>query len=160
MLAMDQETLLSAPTVLVTAQSIFISHAFVGGILIGTGALILLAGIGRVAGISGIIGGLLKFPKGDMAWRIAFLVGLVGGGFVIRELYPNTQPPIFFMPMSYYVIAGLLVGFGTQWGSGCTSGHGVCGLARFSLRSLVAVVTFMLTGMLTVYFFHHSGGTP
>ncbi len=135
-----------------------IDHSFVGGVLIGVAALILLAGIGRVAGVSGILGGLLKPMSGDVAWRAAFLFGLIGGAFLIREFYPYTQPPFFFMPIGYYVVAGFLVGFGTRWGGGCTSGHGVCGLPRLSLRSLVAVMTFMGSAMLTVYFFHRSGG--
>ncbi len=136
-----------------------INHSFVGGVLIGTAALILLSGIGRIAGVSGIVGGLLKRqPRHEFDWRLAFLFGLIGGGFLIRQVYPYTQPPFFFMPITYYVIAGFLVGFGTQWGSGCTSGHGVCGLSRLSVRSLVAVITFMTTAMLTVYFFHRSGG--
>ena len=109
---------------------------------------------GRIAGISGIVGGLLNPKKGDILWRIAFVAGLV--------LSPLIFGLVFFMPKvqieaSYplLIVAGLLVGIGTRYGSGCTSGHGVCGLSRRSPRSIVATLAFMLAGFVTVYIIRH-----
>jgi uncharacterized membrane protein YedE/YeeE len=131
-------------------------HPFVqsvlGGTLIGLASWLLLASLGRVAGISGIAAGALfpvKPPQGDTGWRWAFLLGLIVGGAVIAGLL---HPPVTAMrPYGLLVIAGLLVGFGTVLGSGCTSGHGVCGIGRRSARSLLATLTFMASGALTVY---------
>lgn len=122
--------------------------AAVGGVLIGGSAALLMLTQGRIAGISGILGGMLPPMAADRDWRAAFLFGLLGAGIVGAVIAPQAigasvrSAPIL-------VIAGLLVGIGTRLGSGCTSGHGVCGLARLSPRSLVAVVTFMATGALT-----------
>lgn len=127
-------------------------QAAAGGVLIGLASWLLLASLGRVAGISGIAAGALVPSKGvsteETAWRWAFLVGLVGVGAVVA----NTMhvPVITARPYALLAAAGLLVGFGTVLGSGCTSGHGVCGLGRRSVRSLVATLVFMGAGMVTV----------
>ena len=129
----------------------FISAA-VGGALIGVSATIMLLGVGRVAGISGILGGaLIPGPPatgedGDRSWRWAFLAGLLLGGLALRLLAPATVSAISPAPLSLVVVAGLLVGVGTQLGNGCTSGHGVCGMSRLAPRSMAATITFMLTG--------------
>jgi uncharacterized membrane protein YedE/YeeE len=125
-----------------------------GGLLIGLAAVWLLAVNGRVAGISTILHGLVVQPKGDRAWRSAFIAGLVGAGFLwIYFVGPNPVREGF--GLGWAAAAGLLVGYGTRIGNGCTSGHGVCGLGRRSLRSLVAVCVFMATGMATVFVVRH-----
>lgn len=127
-------------------------QASLGGLLIGLASWLLLASLGRVAGISGIAAGALSPAKGaaaeETAWRWAFLVGLVGMGAVTTS-YMHV-PVIAARPYTLLVIAGLLVGFGTVLGSGCTSGHGVCGIGRRSVRSLVATLVFMGAGIATV----------
>jgi len=122
-----------------------------GGMLIGLSAALLLWGNGRVAGISGILGGI---RRGDALWRIAFLLAMGAGGMTTVGLLDKPLPAPDASPL-LLISAGLLVGFGTRLGSGCTSGHGVCGLARFSIRSLVAVMVFMATAMLTVFLVRH-----
>jgi uncharacterized protein len=124
--------------------------ALIGGILIGLAATVLLVGSGRVAGISGILGGLLLPTRGDRQWRALFIVGLLIAGGVAAWLAPER---IGASPRSLPVLAlaGLLVGVGTRLGNGCTSGHGVCGLSRFSPRSLAATLTFIAVGMIVVY---------
>jgi uncharacterized protein len=132
------------------------AHPFVqaamGGVMIGLASWLLLASLGRVAGISGIAAGVLSPAKGmtadETTWRWAFLLGLVGMGAVVAN-YMHV-PVIAARPYTLLVIAGLLVGFGTVLGSGCTSGHGVCGMGRRSLRSLVATLVFMGAGIATV----------
>lgn len=121
--------------------------ALLGGALIGIAASIFLVFTGRVAGISGVLGGLLVPKAGEVEWRIAFVVGLAMGGLGALLLHPDA---IAGSPRSLALVAvaGLLVGAGTRIGNGCTSGHGVCGLSRFSQRSLVATLTFMATGVL------------
>lgn len=119
-----------------------------GGILIGLASWLMLAGLGRVTGISGIVSGALGEPGRASVWRWAFLAGLVGGGALAVMWFP--VPLLAARSPVLLGLAGLLVGFGTVLGSGCTSGHGVCGLGRRSLRSLVAVLVFMSTGFLTV----------
>jgi uncharacterized protein len=123
-----------------------------GGLLIGLASWSLLASIGRVAGISGIVAGMLVPEKNSTAsewlWRFAFVLGLVIAGATAAALFQT--PSIATRPYPILMIAGLLVGFGTVLGSGCTSGHGVCGLGRKSARSLVATITFMGAGALTV----------
>lgn len=132
-----------------------------GGALIGTSALLLLWLYGRIAGVSGIVGGLLAAPRGDRAWRVAFLGGLLLGGLVLRSFAPATLPTTLPDRWSVLVIAGALVGFGAGRANGCTSGHGVCGLGRRSLRSLVAVATFLTTGALTAQLLRPMlGGSP
>ncbi|MBK9369381.1 MAG: YeeE/YedE family protein [Deltaproteobacteria bacterium] len=123
--------------------------ALFGGALIGLSAGGMLLLHGRVAGISGIVGGLLHPKPGDVRWRAAFVLGLLTAGLVSLLSGVDTFPYTLDRAPWMVGLAGLLVGFGTRLGNGCTSGHGVCGLARFSQRSLVAVVTFMATGMIT-----------
>ncbi len=116
-----------------------------GGALIGASASLLLMGEGRVAGISGIVAGLLA-----ERWRALFVVGLVAGGVLMRIFLPlSFGEAVVSLPLA--IAAGLLVGVGTKLGSGCTSGHGVCGISRFSKRSIVATLTFMATGILTTF---------
>lgn len=129
--------------------------AAIGGALIGLAAALLLLLNGRIAGIAGIAGGLLPPRARDIAWRLLFIAGLVLGALAHR-LY--TGAPIGFaeaQPLGWYAVAGLLVGFGTRLGSGCTSGHGICGLARLSPRSIVSVCVFMASAMLTVFVMRH-----
>jgi uncharacterized membrane protein YedE/YeeE len=122
--------------------------ALLGGALIGSGSALLLLTHGRIAGISGIAGGLVHRATSDRAWRLAFVAGLLAvGGVAGRVLPAAIGAPV--RPLAAIAIAGLLVGFGTRLGNGCTSGHGVCGLSRLSVRSLVAVATFMTTGAIT-----------
>ena len=125
-----------------------------GGLMIGLGAALLLIFTGRIAGISGIMGGLLTPAKGDVSWRLAFLLGLVASPVVFSLIH--SLPPVH-IEASYptVIVAGLLVGIGTRYGSGCTSGHGVCGLSRRSPRSLVATAAFMAAGFVTVYIVRH-----
>jgi uncharacterized membrane protein YedE/YeeE len=120
--------------------------ALVGGALIGLSASLLLASHGRVAGISGIWGGLLQRPPGDFEWRLLFVGGLVVGAVLVALLAPGAIQAPLDRPLLLVAAAGLLVGVGTRLGNGCTSGHGVCGLSRLSPRSAVAVVTFMALG--------------
>lgn len=126
-----------------------------GGVLIGTASVLLLALTGRIAGISGILGGLVTLAAaGDRAWRLAFLAGLAAGAAAYAAL-TGRFPMTLQAQGAGLVIAGLLVGAGTRLGGGCTSGHGICGLARRSLRSLVATLTFIGAGMLTVFVTRH-----
>ena len=130
--------------------------ALAGGVLIGLSATVLLWLNGRVAGVSGILNGVL-FPAADeVAWRAAFLAALIVSAGLYMALVPGAPLPRSEFSRSGLLLAGLLVGFGTRMGSGCTSGHGVCGLGRLSLRSLVAVLTFMATAMLTTYVVRHA----
>lgn len=126
-----------------------------GGVLIGAAASLLLLATGRIAGISGILGSALRPQCPDRAWRVLFLAGLPLGALVAAALGGSFSPPEMAAPAPVLALAGLLVGFGTQLGSGCTSGHGVCGLARRSKRSLVATLTFMFTGAVTVFVVRH-----
>ena len=124
-------------------------HGLIGGMLIGLGAVILYWLNGRIMGVSGITSRLLGKPDKDFWWRLAFVLGLVLGGFIYQMRYPVTV--VVNASGWCLIIAGLLVGFGTVIGNGCTSGHGVCGMARLSKRSIVATLVFMATGILTVY---------
>jgi uncharacterized membrane protein YedE/YeeE len=123
--------------------------ALAGGVLIGVAATLLWWGLGRVAGISGIVSGLWSRERGDVAWRLAFLAGLVAVGVVAAWLAPASLAGIEARGPAAMLVAGVIVGVGTRLGNGCTAGHGVCGLSRGSLRSLVATMTFMATGVLT-----------
>jgi uncharacterized membrane protein YedE/YeeE len=125
-----------------------------GGLMIGMASVLFLVLNGRIAGISGILGGLLKPIRGDITWRVAFVVGLVLSPFVFSIAAPLPQA---HAEASYPVLimAGMLVGIGTRYGSGCTSGHGVCGLSRRSPRSMVATTAFMFAGFVTVYVVRH-----
>ncbi|HHR5902046.1 TPA: YeeE/YedE family protein [Providencia alcalifaciens] len=130
--------------------------AAIGGILIGLAAAILLILNGRIAGISGILAGVLKPVKGDTAWKLAFIIGILVAPLLFTafvyapEVTITTSTPLL-------IVAGLLVGFGTRLGGGCTSGHGICGMARFSRRSIIAVVIFMLVAFITVAVINHFG---
>jgi uncharacterized membrane protein YedE/YeeE len=125
-----------------------------GGLLIGLGAAVLLLANGRVAGISGIAGGLLRPARGDIGWRLAFLLGLFAAPMLWLALQAMPPVQIDHSP-ALLTVAGLLVGLGTRFGNGCTSGHGVCGIARLSPRSLAATACFMLAGFFTVYLVRH-----
>mgnify|MGYP002700099559 CR=1 FL=1 len=125
-----------------------------GGALIGISASILMYLNGRIAGISGIVAGVFNASSiTEKAWRLAFVIGLVIGGAIYMHFFPITIAPREFMSTELLIVGGLVIGFGTAMGSGCTSGHGICGISRFSLRSLVATATFLLSGIVTVYVF-------
>ncbi|AGW90135.1 YeeE/YedE family protein [Cupriavidus sp. DF5525] len=128
--------------------------SLVGGLIIGAAAAVLVLFNGRIVGISGIFGGLLSLPRNDMAWRLTFLAGLVGAPVISSLL---GKPAIADIQASWgeILVAGFLVGLGTRYASGCTSGHGVCGISRGSIRSLVATLTFMVAGFLTVFVQRH-----
>ena len=140
-------------------------HGLVGGVLIGLSAVWLMGALGRIAGISGIIGGLItQRPKGDSAWRVAFLAGLISGPLLVMAVggglgnvagVPSAVigEPAGGVPLM--LLAGLLVGVGTGLGSGCTSGHGVCGMARLAPRSMAATAMFLVTAIATVYVVRH-----
>lgn len=123
--------------------------ALAGGALIGLSAALFLLLTGRIAGISGVVGGLLVPRAGDLGWRVAFVGGLLLAGVGAVALAPAALGAPLPRASIFVVVAGLLVGFGTRLGNGCTSGHGVCGVSRGSPRSLAAVLTFMTTGILT-----------
>ena len=125
-----------------------------GGLLIGLATALLLLLSGRIAGISGIVGGLLRPGKGDVAWRIAFVAGLLAAPLVFSLAAP-LPTVVIDAGTTTLIAAGLLVGLGTRYGSGCTSGHGVSGLSRGSPRSIVATVSFMAAGFLTVFLVRH-----
>jgi uncharacterized membrane protein YedE/YeeE len=131
------------------------ASGFLGGTLIGLAAVLLLLANGRIAGVSGIVGGLLSRKPGDIGWRVAFVLGLWLGALV----YWAARGALFELELlatpAVMIVAGFLVGYGTRLGSGCTSGHGVCGIARFSSRSMVATVVFMVSGIATVYVVRH-----
>ena len=129
----------------------------IGGVLIGLSASLMLFFHGRITGISGIVGGGLTLPKGDMSWRALFVAGLVIGGFVVSSISPGLVGSAV-TPVGATIAAGVLVGFGTRMGNGCTSGHGICGLSRFSIRSAVAVGTFMAVGFVVASVLHGAMG--
>jgi uncharacterized membrane protein YedE/YeeE len=129
--------------------------AAIGGALIGLSAVMLMAFTGRIAGISGIVAGLINPQTNDRAWRAAFVTGLIAapaGAAILGYAVPTPQ-----MPGSYItiVVGGLLVGFGSRLGSGCTSGHGICGIARLSPRSIAATIVFMMAAIVVVALTHH-----
>ncbi|WP_192034861.1 YeeE/YedE family protein [Halomonas sp. YLGW01] len=139
-------------------------YGLAGGVLIGLSAVWLMATLGRIAGISGILSALvLERPKGDTAWRLTFLLGLISGPMLLMALgglgnVAGEPGVVIGAPaggVGLMLIAGLLVGVGTGIGSGCTSGHGVCGLSRLSPRSMAATLTFLVTGIVTVYVVRH-----
>jgi len=131
------------------------SSALLGGALIGLAANLLLFSQGRIAGISGILGGLLSFNRGDVAWRAAFLGGMIAAGLLFGAVAGNGLVVELQSPLALTLIAGLIVGYGTRVGGGCTSGHGVCGIARLSPRSITATVIFMGTAFVTVFVLRH-----
>jgi len=128
--------------------------SFAGGILIGAAAAMLVLLNGRIAGISGIVGGLLTPRRADIGWRLAFVAGLFAAPLLML-LFGQAVAPRIDAGFGMLVAAGLLVGIGTSYGSGCTSGHGVCGLSRLSPRSLAATAAFMLAGIATVFVVRH-----
>jgi len=128
--------------------------SLLGGILIGIAAAMLVLLSGRIAGVSSIVGGLFAPGRDDIAWRVAFIAGLLVAPAVWRMFAPSIEVR-FDAGFGTLVIAGLLVGIGTSYGSGCTSGHGVCGISRLSPRSVVATAAFMLTGFATVFVVRH-----
>ncbi len=128
--------------------------SLVGGVVIGLAAAMFVLLNGRIAGISGVLGGLLRPVKGDVSWRVAFVLGLVAAP-AAYALFTAVPTPRIDASWGALVLAGLLVGVGTRYGSGCTSGHGVCGLSRLSPRSLAATVAFMSAGFVTVFVVRH-----
>ena len=131
----------------------FTPISLVGGLMLGVATVILLLGIGRIAGISGIFSSLLK-PKRVEMWQVLFIAGLVISPLLYKLVRPLPDVEVS-TSLPLLIVAGLLVGFGTRLGSGCTSGHGICGNARLSPRSMAATVTFMLFGIVTVYLGRH-----
>jgi uncharacterized membrane protein YedE/YeeE len=129
--------------------------SLIGGIMIGLSASAMLLLEGKIAGISGIFAGVLNPTKGELLWRSSFVAGLLGGGVVLRMFLPDAFNFGIVRPYGGLAVAGLLVGFGTRLGSGCTSGHGVCGISRLSPRSMVATATFVTSGAIVVYFGNH-----
>lgn len=129
-------------------------QSLIGGLLIGFSTLLMILWLGKIAGISGIVGQLWSAAAGDRAWRLAFVSGLMLAPLLYACWSPLPAVQIVTSTPGL-VVAGLLVGFGTRLGSGCTSGHGVCGLSRLSLRSLVATLTFMATAILVVWLLRH-----
>lgn len=131
--------------------------AFMGGLLIGISAAVLYVLNGKIAGISGILSGLLTKPAQDWGWRGLILLGMITGAAVIKLIHLAPETITITSSMMKLVGGGLLVGIGTLLGSGCTSGHGICGVSRLSMRSIVATILFLVTGMLTVYVIRHVG---
>ena len=130
--------------------------AAIGGVLIGLSAVLLMAALGRIAGISGIASGLLAGATADdRGWRLAFLAGLIAAPLLLWLVRGDSGIGAPQVSLPWMAAAGLLVGFGTRLGGGCTSGHGVCGMARLSLRSIVATVVFIVFGVATVYVVRH-----
>ena len=128
--------------------------SLIGGLLIGVASALFILANGRIAGISGILGGLLRPMRGDVGWRLAFLLGLVAAPALVYAFMPYSAPTID-ADTGTLIAAGLLFGLGTRYGSGCTSGHGVCGLSRLSPRSLAATLAFMGSGMAAVFVMRH-----
>lgn len=139
-----------------------IAQPLAGGVVLGVGAALLLASVGRIAGVSGILGGLLPPPRSDRyveaGFRVAFLAGLLVVGLVAQLIEPTTIANDAPRSLWVITIAGLAVGFGTRLGNGCTSGHGVCGVSRLAPRSIVATVTFIATAVLTFWMTKNVGG--
>ena len=128
---------------------------FLGGALIGLAAVLLLIANGRIAGVSGIVGGLLSRARGDTAWRVTFIVGLWLGALLYVAIRGERFEFAIDVSLPVTIAAGLIVGFGTRMGGGCTSGHGICGISRFSKRSIVATVVFMAVAIGTVFVVRH-----
>jgi uncharacterized membrane protein YedE/YeeE len=129
--------------------------SLIGGIMIGLSASAMLLLEGKIAGISGIFAGVLNPAKGELLWKSSFVAGLLGGGVVLKMFLASAFNFGIVRPYGLLAVAGLLVGFGTRLGSGCTSGHGVCGISRLSPRSIVATATFVTSGAIVVYFGNH-----
>lgn len=129
--------------------------ALIGGGLVGLAAVALMAFNGRIMGVSGIFGMLLRRPDADLVWRLAFVAGLVAAPPLYGLAIGGLEAPAIAVPLPVIILGGLLVGFGTRMGSGCTSGHGVCGLARLSRRSIAATVIFLAVAVVTVFVTRH-----
>jgi len=129
--------------------------SLIGGILIGLSVSALLLFNGKIAGISGIVAGLLGPTKSDIVWRAAFVAGLLTGGFILELVSPEAFAINIARSGVTFALAGLLIGFGARLGNGCTSGHGVCGISRFSKRSVAATATFIAMGAAVVYVVNH-----
>ncbi len=129
--------------------------AAIGGFLIGLAAVLFMAVNGRIAGISGIVAGALLPVRGDVIWRLAFVTGLFLAPLVVWFATADRPEVVFTHPLWMTALGGLLVGFGARMGGGCTSGHGVCGMARFSKRSIAATATFMTSAILAIFVLHH-----
>ena len=123
--------------------------------MIGVSVTLLLLFNGRIGGVSGIMNGALFAHKGDRSWRLVFLCGLILGAVIFRLWLPDFNSPRLNYPLWLLGLGGFLIGFGTRMSGGCTSGHGICGLATLSIRSLIATLTFMAAGMMTVYIIRH-----
>jgi uncharacterized membrane protein YedE/YeeE len=132
--------------------------AFLGGILLGVSAALYVILHGRILGISGIVSGLLSPKEGDIHWRLSLVLGLLSAPFLGSVLFDLHTTSIIDADWIAIIIAGVLVGFGANYGSGCTSGHGICGLSRLSPRSLVATISFMGAGFLMVFVIRHMLG--
>jgi uncharacterized protein len=132
--------------------------ALAGGVLIGISAALLLFFNGRIAGISGILNGAVFAASNDRFWRAMFLLGLVLGAFFFHLYFPGFNQPRQNYPLLLLIIGGFLVGFGARMANGCVSGHGVCGIANLSMRSVVATSIFMVAGMVSVYVVRHIFG--
>ncbi|MEE9343611.1 MAG: YeeE/YedE thiosulfate transporter family protein [Gammaproteobacteria bacterium] len=133
-------------------------EALIGGVLIGLAALSMLFFNARIAGISGIFGGLLHAKRGDTLWRTIFVLGLIFGGFLLQRYLPSSLEFTVTRSTAIIVLAGFLVGFGARLGNGCTSGHGVCGIGRLAPRSIAASLTFMIAGIITATAFNQLVG--
>lgn len=129
--------------------------ATIGGVMLGIAASMLLLANGEVCGISGILGGAAFAPRGDRSWRAVFLAGLLAGGALVAWVDRSALAVASEQSMGLAAVSGILVGVGTRMGGGCTSGHGLCGIARFSGRSVVATLVFMATGAATVFALRH-----
>ena len=136
-------------------QDLTVISSSIGGVMIGLASASVLILQGRVAGVSGICGSLLRPVAGDISWRVGFIVGLMAVGLVGAQLFPAAFSMAGAPAPNLVVVAGLLVGFGTRLGNGCTSGHGVCGISRLSRRSIAATLTFMASGAATVFVMRH-----
>lgn len=132
--------------------------ALLGGVLIGLSATLLLLFNGRIAGVSGILSGIFIRPAGDRLWRFMFVLGMVISGLIYQLIKPGAFVEYDSLPLVLLILGAFLVGFGTRMGSGCTSGHGVCGIGRVSPRSILATVVFMVAGFISVYVLHHLVG--
>lgn len=133
------------------------TFAILGGILIGISASLMLMITGRITGISGILGSIIRPDENDKIWRFLFIAGLLAGG-VIMSIWKTLATYQTIATMTDFILAGLFVGIGTSLGSGCTSGHGVCGISRLSIRSIIATICFMIFGIMSVLLFKYIRG--
>jgi uncharacterized membrane protein YedE/YeeE len=153
---MDAQRLLSTWRITMIATPFTPIASLLGGALIGLAAVLLMGATGRIAGVSGIAARLFPpYEDREFAGRLAFVAGLVAAPVLVRLVTGSLPPQMIAAGTPVLIVAGLLTGFGAVWGSGCTSGHGVCGLSRLSVRSLVATLTFMATGVATVFLMRH-----